>query len=583
MTDQAATVPVDLGLLASNPGMVTDLLKRMGVTLSHPTLHLPSNETVIALMRTKDGQERLRAGLVQREETIKRMATDPLRFGFEPKTWKDADALLASRKDILALGGNRAGKSEWAAKRCVEMLVNKPGAIVWCLSTTAKTSQRDQQKLIWKLLPPEWKNLKKTQQTRITYNAKDGFADSAFVLPNGSECQFMNYKQDRDVIEGGQVDLWWADEMVPVDWVVTLRGRTIDRHGKGMVTFTPVRGCSATVAEYITGAKVLEWTDCELLTDQKLWPGGELGQVPYRMECLNPEHAVIFFHSKWNPFIDYNELKKLWAKRSRSDILIRLHGVTEKRSGNVFPRYGAHNIIPHTRIPKEGTNWFFGDFAWNRKWFMLWFRAWEVKGKKRIFIYREWPDFETYAEWALPSEKPDGERGPAQETLGYSINDYKRLILTLEGHQLEGKRDESKTPEEIFRRYGDPRSGAVQSLQEEETTSIFDMLNNDGEGLPGMEVMPVAATGTRRFIGEGVNLINEWFQYDDDQEITVENEPMLYISDQCRNVAECLKLWTGQGGEKGAAKDPIDLLRYAAVMDIEYYAPGALEVTGGMG
>ena len=147
------------------------------------------------------------------------------------------------------------------------------------------------------------------------------------------------------------------------------------------ITFTPVRGCSATVAEYITGARVLETETCELLPDQQCWPGLGAGLVPYQLECMNPEHAVIFFQSKHNPFIDYEELKKLWKSRSRSDILIRLHGVTDKRSGNVFPRFGAHNIIPHARIPEEGTNYHFTDFAWNRKWFMLWFRVWEINGK----------------------------------------------------------------------------------------------------------------------------------------------------------------------------------------------------------
>lgn len=597
---EGASIAVDLELLERNPAMVTELFKSLRVTPQHPTLPLPSAAQVVGLLRLPDGKERLLEGLLKREKIIEAREVDPLRHGFEGQAWRDADNLMAGKfisesgvvraearigkplKDLLVMGGNRAAKSEWAAKRCAQKLVSKPGAIVWCLSTTAKTSTRDQQKLIWKYLPPEWKSLKKTTTTRITYNKKDGFADSAFVLPNGSECQFMNYKQDRDVIEGGQVDLWWADEMIPVDWVVTIRGRTIDRKGQGIVTFTPVRGCSATVAEYITGGRVLAWAKCELLADQKLWPGGGLGMVPYIMECLNPEHAVIFFQSSQNPFIDYEDLKAMWAKRGRADILVRLHGVTEKRTGNIFPRFGTHNIIPHEKIPKEGTNWFFGDFAWNRKWFMVWFRAWEEKGKKRIFIYREWPDKDQFGEWATASEKPDGDRGPAQETLGYGIGDYKKLILELETI-TPARNGGQAVREEIFERFGDPRSGAVVSLQEEKTTSIFEMLNDEADGLPGLEVKPVVMTAERRFIGEGVNLINEWLEYDDDKPVGLGNEPVLYISERCGNVAECLKLWTGNGGEKGASKDPVDLLRYAAVSDIEYVPPGAMLVTGGMG
>ncbi len=611
---------VNVELLRSNPAMVKQLYERMGV-VEHPILKLPTAEQLGALLKLPNGPQALLDMLTKRQKRIKDSLMDPLRYGFKLKSWEDADALLQGRKDICVLGGNRSSKSEWAAFTCVQKL-KQPGKIVWCLSTTAKTSQRDQQKLIWKYLPPEWKNLKKTLTTRITYNAKDGFADNAFVLPNGSECQFMNYKQDRDVIEGGQVDLWWGDEMIPVDWVVTLRGRTVDRHGQGIVTFTPVRGASATVAEYITGAKVTATETCELLPDQQCWPGLPHGKVPYILQCLNPEHAVIFFQSKYNVFIDYNELKKLWAARSRSDILIRLHGVTDKRSGNIFPRFGVHNIIPHGKIPAEGTNWHFMDFAWNRKWFMIWLRVWEINGKKRIYLYREWPDFETYGEWAVPSEKPDGERGPAQETLGYSINDYKRLMWQLEGNELKREEAERSAPplpgplphsanggegagarpsggqdkdgswghsphrgtgEVIFKRLGDPRSGAVQSVQTDEVTTILDMLNEPGEDGLDIEVHPVQADGTRSKIVEGVNLVNQWLEYDDEQPIGLENEPILYISDRCRNVIECMKLWTGQGGEKGASKDPIDLLRYAAVTDIEYFPEGSLEVWGGVG
>jgi hypothetical protein len=361
----------------------------------------------------------------------------------------------------------------------------------------------------------------------------------------------------------------------------------VDRHGKGIITFTPVRGCTPTVAEYITGAKVIETAECELLPDQKCWPGLPEGKVPYILECLTPQHAVIFFQSSQNVFIDYEELKSLWKGRSRSDILIRLHGVTDKRTGNVFPRFGAHNVIPHERIPSWGTNYHLTDFAWNRKWYMLWFRVWEVNGKKRIFLYREWPDFETYGEWALPSEKPDGERGPAQETLGYSISDYKRLIWQIEGNVLpspDGRPAAApQPPEVIFKRFGDPRSGAVQSLQETEVTSIFQMLNEPDSSGIDLEIKPVQVDATRTKIVEGINLINGWLEYDDDKPISLDNEPVFYVSDRCRNFIECVKLYTGQGGEKGAAKDPIDLWRYAAVSDIEYFPEGSLQVSGGMG
>jgi len=597
----------------------------------HPILALPRPEQLRTLALTKGGREWLQQWLTAREEKIALMKYDPLRHGWEltgqppPNSpydwrpvWKDADELLATHKDILCLGGNRSAKSEWAAKRCVEMMVNKPGSIVWCLALTNETSIRDQQRLIWKYLPPEWKSAKRSQQTRITFSPKDGFAGSAFTAPNGSECWFKNYKQDRDTIEGGQVDLWWGDELIPVDWVITLRGRTVDRKGKGIVTFTPVNGYNATVGEYVTGATVREWVDCEQLPQGQHWPGGAPGKIPYIMDCLDPQYAVIFFQSKWNPFIDYGELLNLWKGRGPKQILIRLHGVTDKSSGNVFPRFRTHNIVPASKIPKEGTNYRILDFAWHRRWAIIWMRVLEIKGKKRIYVYREFPDFPTYGEWVINSEQKDGDKGPAQGTDSWSINDYKRMVLAKEGWSASalatalhsagsagrGSRAEAsrrfwdvddeeedsavfKTPpgvEEIFKSYGDSRSGHFEAIaQEEGTSSILQMLNEESEGLPPLYVEAAVGGHEKMLIREGVTEINKWLEYDEDKPISIQNEPILYVSEECQNTIACMKLWTGAAGLKGASKDFIDLLRMAAFMKIEHVPAGSQLVTGGMG
>ena len=51
------------------------------------------------------------------------------------------------------------GKSEWAAKRVVQCLVENPGTIIWCLTETSANSIQFQQKLIYKYLPKELKSL----------------------------------------------------------------------------------------------------------------------------------------------------------------------------------------------------------------------------------------------------------------------------------------------------------------------------------------------------------------------------------------------------------------------------------------
>ena len=84
--------------------------------------------------------EKILAYWERREEAIKLEKDDPYRHGFELETWRRADNELKSHQEILVMGGNRAGKSEWAAKRVVQCLVENPGTIIWCLTETSANS-----------------------------------------------------------------------------------------------------------------------------------------------------------------------------------------------------------------------------------------------------------------------------------------------------------------------------------------------------------------------------------------------------------------------------------------------------------
>jgi hypothetical protein len=442
--------------------------------------------------------------------------------------------------------------------------MTRPGAYVWVFSTSFETSVRDAQRLIWQYLPPQWKNLKRGKVANVSYTQKGGFSQKVFVAPNGSECRFMNYAQDSDVIEGGQIDLWWADELIPADWIITLRSRVIDRKGRGIVTQTPIKGYTNTVAEYLTGARVLEWTKCEFFPEQQLWAGAEPGTLPYKMQCMNPSRHVMFFHSKNNPYVPYEDLVQEWKDKGTAQVLCRLYGVTSGASHTKFPRFGNHNIVPHEKIPQKGTNYHIVDFSWEKPWAMLWLRVVRVADKRFIYVYREWPDADTYGEWVMRSDRPDGNPGPAQHPCGFGISQYKRLILEAEGHRGAP----GSQPEVIFARYGDPRSGASTALVDDGATSIFQLLEADTENAPSMLIEPVTYTANQWHITEGVNMINEWLAYDVDKPLGLMNQPALYISDKCTNLIDCLRIWTGKEGDKGASKDFIDLLRYASMMDI---------------
>ena len=97
----------------------------------HPVLALPSKERMLEFKkRGKKGLDELIELLEKREELIRLERSDPFRYGYEPPNWKDTDELWEKSSELLIQGGNRAGKSEYAAKKVIRMLGNKKNAKV---------------------------------------------------------------------------------------------------------------------------------------------------------------------------------------------------------------------------------------------------------------------------------------------------------------------------------------------------------------------------------------------------------------------------------------------------------------------
>jgi hypothetical protein len=539
--------------------MSLDVVNVAGLRLTkHPIIHLPTEDEVVGLARAI-GAEKTADVLKRREEKIQAEIADPYRHGYEPESWADADTLLMNGNELLIMGGNRAGKTEYAAKRVMQLLCTRPNSRIWCLHTTSQTSIQMQQAVIWKYMPPEFKNAKKTKVTNIQYSQKNGFTDATFVLPNRSQCFFMNYGQEKKVIEGGEPDLIWCDELVPQDWIETLRYRLVTRSGKMILTFTPITGFTPVVKDYVAGCRIKRTRFADLLPDTQNVPGITKGHMPYIAECSKGSANVIWFHSILNKYSPFEQIKLALRGRGPYEVKIRAYGWAESLAGSQFPRFGEANIIPADQIPEEGTNYMAVDPAGSRNWFMVWLRI-DEHGNK--FVYREWPDI-SMGEWALPSEKPDGRPGPAQKQgAGMGLTEIKEHILTLE----DG--------EEITERYIDPRAAGSPVINKEGGTTLLQLLDEEP---CAMYFTPAA--GLR--LEEGISIINDWFSYDQNQEISAINQPKLFISEECHNLMWCLREWTGLDNEKGASKDPIDALRYIAVMQPDYGGSDSYKAIGG--
>jgi phage terminase large subunit-like protein len=522
------------------------------------------------LARFKDGTRRMTPDQLAdfwriREEQIANEKNDPLRYEWQPEAWRRADQILDEHRELLILGGNRSGKSSYAAKRIMRSMLDKPDGRFWCFQETAANSVEMQQPLLWKYMPPELRHTKKSRITNISYGQKTGFAENSFVLPSGSQVWCRNYSQDVSTIEGGEVDGIWFDELVPLNFLDTARYRLITRKGWLLLTFTPIEGYSAVVKDYLAGAKTLEDREAELLPvygkadEAGVKPLTGYERLPVLQEPVRRKGRVTYFWTQDNPFSGYPELRTELLKAKKDEILVRAYGVPTKSIGNQFPRFNDKvHVLPDDRIPTAGTHYHVVDPCSGRNWFMIWARFDEIG---RCFIIEEWPNQDRYIPgWGFPGAwaEPDGKRhdgrpGDAQKSCGFGLVEYKAEIdaVELELGKLAGRPPGEPIP--VFERLMDSRYGNAATVAREGATTLIDECAELGLNF-------LAAPGDA--IHEGVSLINDWLSYDPAKPISATNQPRLYVSERCKNTIYALQEWTGRDGKSGSCKDPVDVLRY---------------------
>lgn len=547
----------------------------------HPFLILPTTGQVLGLAaRGERGLDTLQSLLAHRRHRIDLEKVDRFRYGFDLESWKIAERAIKDREEcneLLVLGGNRSGKTQWAAKKVVEVLFSKPESEAWCFQTTEQNSQLLQQPRVHDYLPPEWRNAKRGSITNISFKRATGFSNNRFVAPNGSLCQFRNYAQEIDTIEGGEIDIAWADELIPLSWIETLRYRLVTRNGLLIVTFTPIEGWSPTVREYLDGAKTVESCEAELLKHEY---DPERRIVPLMQESRNRKKSrIVYFHTQANGYNPWPRMKADLEGRPRVEILARAYGVPTKAIAGKFPRYGDRNIINDDQFKsiKRGTWYHTVDPCNGRNFAMHWALV-TPDGKK--IIAREWPQDGDYipgignpGAWAVPhGTKNDGEAGEAQRPFGFGLQRYREEIARVEkelGDTWGGKVVDKyghALPIVVAERYMDSRFGNAPTLSKGEATTLIEEFENLEDPL---YFTPAAGVN----IDEGVTLINSALDYDPGLPISALNSPTLFVHEQCKAHQFALSTWTGADGKHGACKDFIDILRYLLLADPEYIDP----------
>lgn len=577
----------------------------------HPVLKIPTREQCLVL-----GSEKTIALWQQREEKIALEKTDPFHHGFRPAVWdlalQQIDELRAASPnrviELMISGGNRGSKTEFAAWLAMSIMVRKPAARTWCMQMTLPSSRENQQPLLWKYLPAEWKpsdtgKLRKGVTANVTYTEKGGFTEETFVLPNSSKCRFKAYSEDVRNVEGAELDVAWCDELVTPDWLEAVRFRLLTRAGLLILTFTPVEGYTQTVKEYVDGATTLRELPAELLVlarpqSDRRWqqmPDGRILElVPRLQQPVRRNARIVYFHTADNPYGNYEAMKaECLEKGDRERTLMRAYGVATKSVTSRFPKFRDHiHVLLDEQVAQiAGTNYLLVDPCNGRNFFMCWVR---VNARGRKIIYREWPSPNRYIEgvglpgpWAVPSgRRHDGDQGDAQKSFGFGLERYRREILTLEGWRATGKKVEGfdgeaidefepgVSMEPIERRYMDARFGAAPILRRGDPITLIESMAE--LGLSPAEAMDFEPMAAQKTVDDGIDLVNDALDYDPSRPIGHDNEPRLFVAASCLNIIYALKEWTGADGPNGACKDPVDVVRGAVTTEgIDYLAPGA--------
>jgi len=511
----------------------------------HQILTPPSDEE-LAVMTPEDVLEIHRIY----HEAIENAEKDPYQYGFQLPHWKKAEEQLGEVNEILALGGNRSGKTQWGAFSVVRAAVENPNSEIFCFAQTSEVSIRQQQSAVWAWLPEYLKTKFTSANAYISYKKKTGFTDSSLILPNGSQIIFKTYSQYQNnptILEGAELGsrnpVWhnvgvWLDEyLLGPELINTLRFRLATRNSKMLVTFTPIDGWTEVIKEYLDGASTIESREAELLS-------GEL--VPYVQRSKKLSASVHYFHSQDNPFGGYERIRETLKGRTREEILIRAYGVPMKSHATKFPKFNKIvNVVDSDKIPTRNvTRYHVIDPAGAKNWFMCWIAVDETG---TMWVYREWPgvDVGDWAEWKSGKWVP-GEGAKGQ---GYGIRDYVDLIEQMEGD------------EEIFERIIDPRLGAAKYQVQDGSSSIIEDLNDAG-------IVCVPAPGLD--IDDGLQALIGKMAWDTNKPLDSVNRPHFYVSSDCENIIQGLSEYTGEGGLKEAWKDAIDVLRYAAISGIDH-------------
>jgi len=311
------------------------------------------------------------------------------------------------------------------------------------------------------------------------------------------------------------------------------------------------------------------------------------------------------------------------------------YGYTEDTTGRKFPGYCAVHVVKVKHLPSVGCIYQFTDPHGSRPYATIWVMV-TPGDPPNYYVVRDWPDERTYDKWAEPTKREtsdetrkgwDGDPGPAQRELGLGVIGYKkiwadaervRVPLVLREHversRKEGVWNEAafqdlllahvkypwhrraiaaavasreanldEVSEYIVDRFMDPRFCNSEHASEHGGKCLRDYFEEEQRSPEGKLLAPayVITPASGKDIEHGCGLVTDLLAYDHDLELVPHvNAPRLFVSEECTQVRWALENYTGKGGEAGACKEWIDLLRHLAEAAPVHVSKGKQKVYG---
>ena len=316
-----------------------------------------------------------------------------------------------------------------------------------------------------------------------------------------------------------------------------MRFRLATRNSKMLIGFTPIDGYTPFVAEYIKGAETLQTKNAELLDRE----------VPVKQYSPDRDASIVYLHSDENPFGGYSRIAKDLRNRPEEEILVRAYGIPVKSMTSLVPMFNSEvNVLSDE---KNRYNMHFPDIsssaftcyqvvdpAGARNYVAIWAG---VNEDGEVYIRREWPDRQTYGEWAEFGD-PKWKYGPAAKKIGLDVAGYVELFQEIE----------DDLGIEVFERIGDSRFFAKENENNDDLFTVF----------ADYDMHFVPSDGRNEELG--INALDEWFAYNPNAEIDMANRPMCYIHKDCGNLIDSLINYNSKGKQDEPLKDFFDVIRY---------------------